>query len=421
MRQTTIKPGLGYLRDNPSFGLLWGAQAISTLGDAVYAVALLWYALDATGSALAAGGIAISETAGRLLGSVLAGAVLDRAHTRTTMLASDLARLALTFGMAAAWLGGVAPPLWALYALAWALSLAGAFFNPARAAAVPQLVPRDHLLRANALDALSNSLVVTSAWAMSGVIVAALGPAASLLLDAGTFLASYLLVHAVRWERPALAERGIANPLAQVLGGARWAWGNELVRIVLGAEMLHALAAGFFVAALAAFVKELGGGAAWYGAQGGVFGVGLMLSSWLVGRARAGSVARLYAGGMVLNGLGNTAFGLAPSAPWMLPTVLFAGLGAPAWGAGRQSILQRSAPPGVRGRVFALLETLGSVTVLPAFAAGGWMADHLGARRVVLAASLTHVLIGLYLWASRRVRDADRLFTAEHAESAEIA
>ena len=178
MRQTTTRPGLGYLRDNPGFGLLWGAQAISTLGDAVYAVALLWYALDATGSALAAGGIAISETAGRLLGSVLAGAVLDRAHTRTTMLASDLARLALTFGVATAWLGGVVPPLWALYALAWALSLTGAFFNPARAAAVPQVVPRDQLLRANALDALSNSLVVTSAWALSRAIVASLRPAA---------------------------------------------------------------------------------------------------------------------------------------------------------------------------------------------------------------------------------------------------
>ncbi|MDP9380431.1 MAG: MFS transporter [Chloroflexota bacterium] len=405
MPSTLPRPGYRYLLANRAFGLLWLGQAVSTLGDAVYDVALLWYVLDLTGSALAAAGIAVGATAGRLAGSLTAGAVLDRVHTRTVMLSADLARVALTLLVSVAWLIGAVPPLWGLYGLAAGVAFGTAFFNPARAASVPQVVPREFILDANALDAVSHGIVVTSAWALSGVVVAALGPALSLLLDASTFGVSYLLVRAARWERERPAERAVANPLAEALGGVRWARGDSVARTVLGAEALHALAAGFFVSALAAYIKELGGGATLYGLQGGAFGVGLILSSSLISYRTTRRVGRLYSGGVLLNGLGNTLFGLVPAAYWLLPTVFFAGLGAPAWGAGRQSILQTHAPAVVRGRVFALLDTLGTMMVMPAFVIGGWVADHLGAREVVVGASLIHVGLGLYLWSAARVRD----------------
>lgn len=165
------------------FAALWAGQAISTVGDTLYNVALLWYVLGTTGSAFAAGGITVAAGLGRVLGGLGAGAVLDRLPPRRLLLATDGARLALTAAVGLPWLLGTNPPL---------AAVATAFHAPARAAAVPQVVPVDQLVTANALEGLSASLTNTAVWALSGAIVAALGPARALVLDAGTFLVAFL-------------------------------------------------------------------------------------------------------------------------------------------------------------------------------------------------------------------------------------
>ena len=259
MDQTVPHPGFRSLLDNRPFGLLWAAQAVSTLGDLLYDIALLWYVLDTTGSALAAGVISVSSGIGFLLGSGSAGLLLDRVPARRIMLGADLARLALTLAVCATWLAGFSPPLAVLYALTFAVSFATAYFNPARAAAMPQVVPREHLLRANALDAVSHGVARTIALPLSGALVAAVGPAPALLADAGTFLLSSLLVYRARWAPEAIGDREQATTLSAALGGLRWARADPLVRTLLVAETVHALAAGVFVSALAPFVRELGG------------------------------------------------------------------------------------------------------------------------------------------------------------------
>lgn len=404
MAEATRQLGYKYVFENRTFGLLWASQAVSTLGDVVYDVALLWYVLESTGSALASGGIAVSATAGRLLGGVSASTILDRFPLRRIMLGADLLRFVITLVLSMVWLAGYAPPLLLLYTLALLLSFVGSYFSPARSAAVPQVVPREHLLHANALDAVSNSIVQTLALMMSGILVATIGPALSLLADAGTFLVSYILVRAARWSHTAEAARETTSPLREALGGLEYVGREPLVQIVIVMETLHALAAGFFVAALPAYIQELGGGAALYGAQGGVFGIGLLLASSLISHTSIRRIGLLYALGVAVNGIGNLLFSLSPSPGWLLPTVFIAGLGWPAWAAGKQSMLQAYLPAQVRGRVFALLDTLAAMMLIPAFVGGGWLADHLGARWVALAASLLYVGIGLFLLAQQRIR-----------------
>ena len=107
---------------------------------------------------------------------------------------------------------------------------------------------------------------------------------------------------------------------------------------------------------------------------------------------------------MGLNAVGNTLLGLALTPAWVLGGVFVAGLGAPAWSAGRVVLLQTHAPAEVRGRVFALLETLSTVVLLPTWMLGGWAADQVGARTVMVVAPLTHVAIGAYLWLQPRLR-----------------
>jgi len=275
------------------FAALWAVQAISNVGDALYNVALLWYVLDRTGSALSAGGIAVAAGLGGTLGGLVAAACLDRLPPRRVLLVADGARLAATAAIGLPWLLGAAPPLALLYALAATGAVAGAWHGPARAAAVPRVVPAADLVAANALEGVAANLSNTLVWALSGAVVAVLGPAAALTLDAATFLAAFLAIRAVALPGP-LDDAPARHPArAAALAGLRAIGATPALRGFFGLLPLHALAGGVFFAGLAPFLRQqLGGGAALYGLQGAAYGTGIVLASARSGPWRPRGSAR---------------------------------------------------------------------------------------------------------------------------------
>jgi MFS family permease len=390
---------------NRPFVALWLGQTISRFGDTLYDLALLWYVLDITGSALAAGGIAIAAGGGRLLGSLVAGVLLDRLPARPLMLAVELLRCILTAALGASWLLGFAPSLPPLYALACALACGGALFAPARLAAIPRLVARESLLTANALDQLSASLVATLAWGASGAVVALLGPARGLLIDAATFLLSLLAIAWTRWHDAPARDIGPESPLNALRAGARWLRQNPLGRAILAAQLVQACAGAAFFAGIGLHLqRNLGGDATTYGIQGTAFGIALLLGSWAIGQRAVRRVGLLYAAGFIVNGIGNSGFALAPTLHLLLPAAFVAGLGAAAFDTGEITLLQANVPAAVRGRVIALTILLATVVGMAALALGGWLADHTDVRTVMLLASLTHIAIGICLCARPHLR-----------------
>lgn len=384
--------------NNRPFVALWLGETVSRFGDTLYDLALLWYVLDTTGSALSAGGIAIAAGGGRLVGSLTAGMLLDTLPARRIMLIVELLRCALTAALGGGWLLGFTPPLAILYALACALALGGALFAPARLAAIPQLVARESLVTANALDQLSSSLVATLAWGASGAVVALLGPARGLLIDAATFLASLLAVAWARWPADPARDSTAPNPLRALLVGARWLRDNRLGRAILIAQLVQSVAgSAFFVGIGPHLRRNLGGDATTYGIQGTAYGLALLVGSWLIGRFAVRRVGQLYAAGFIVNGLGNCGFALASSLASLLPTAFVAGVGAAAFITGEITLLQANIPAALRGRVIALTVLVTTAVSMAAIALGGWLADHTQVRTIMLLASLTHIGIGTCL------------------------
>jgi Transmembrane secretion effector len=301
-------------------------------------------------------------------------------------------------------------------ALACLVAAGGAFFDPARAAAVSEMLPKDHLVRGNALDGLFASLTVTVTWGLSGVLVAALGPATSLCLDAGTFLVSFCLIAAARWDgtsRPtqhAVLAEALQAARVDVLEGVHWVRQDTLVRTLLMAQGAYMLVAAFFFTDLVPFLQHhLHGGAALYGWQGAAFGAGIISASWLIGLRPPRKIGRLYCLGLVVNGVGNSLFALAPSVWYLLPAVFLAGAGRAAYATGERTMLQVHVPLFVRRRVFVLWGAVAPLVWTPALVLGGWVADHAPAQLVLLSASGIHVGIGLWLRS---------LAVVTHAESA---
>src|SRR3954447_1001066 len=141
------------LRD---FRLLFGAQAISMVGDRMVGIALAFAVLELGGGATEVGIVMAGRTLPLLATLLIGGVVADRVSRRTVMVASDLARV-ITQGLIAGLLIAGVAQIWQLAVLAGVTGAAGGFFNPAVAGVMPQIVPRGQLLEANGLRATAMS------------------------------------------------------------------------------------------------------------------------------------------------------------------------------------------------------------------------------------------------------------------------
>ena len=228
------------------FALLWAGMSVSLIGDGVYFVALAWqvYALFV----------------------LLGGVVTDRVERRRVMIAADLVRALAVAIIGILSLSG-AIELWHLVVMAALFGTGDAFFGPAFTSIVPQIVPRELLLQANALDQFIRPLgFMLLGPALGGWIVATFGPGEAFVLDAGTFLLSALAL-AFLSPRPLAVREEATSLLRDVREGfgfvrARpWLWAT----LVAAAIFLLAYWGPIDVLVPYRVRNELGGDAGDYG------------------------------------------------------------------------------------------------------------------------------------------------------------
>jgi MFS family permease len=157
------------LRSGRNLLLLWVGQFVSQTGDFLFQATVLFLILtiETSQGALKAGIVSSLETIPFLLFGLVAGSLVDRYRRRSMMLLSDAARGLLLLSM---------PLLWQLGQLSWgsigivafALSSFSTLFNPARDALIPQLVPRERLMSANALIQTSTQLAMILGTFLAG-------------------------------------------------------------------------------------------------------------------------------------------------------------------------------------------------------------------------------------------------------------
>lgn len=168
------------------FRLLWLGQTLSALGNPLQTIALAWLVLDLTGSAVALGtALLVASLPGTAL-TLVGGVVTDRYAARTVMLWSDAARAVVTGLIAVLALIG-ALPLWVLYALLFLYGMGGAIFGPAAHSITPRLVPEEKLEAANSLNQSTPQIALLIGAPLGGALVALIGPAAVIGLNAAAF------------------------------------------------------------------------------------------------------------------------------------------------------------------------------------------------------------------------------------------
>ncbi|MCA1646611.1 MAG: MFS transporter [Chloroflexi bacterium] len=377
---------------NPALRRMLFAALVSTCGDRLHQVALAALVLGITNSMASAGLIFVVSTIPYALFGLPVGALVDRWDRRTAMIAADVIRGVLVLGIPLA--AVINLPL--VYALLFCLTCATMVFNPARQSAIPDLVASEDLSEANTLFQVVNYAVDLIAFPVAGVVVALF--IARLGIEQGTFFvfgvdaASYLLSATLLFALPirrANADWVIAplNQLAgQVAEGLRFLRHHSQLRtntilLTVGPLMLGSL-------------HTLWIGFAWRVSNTGTFGyavietanaLGTLAGLWLLPRV----LKRLNAGRTILfgfgvMGLGATLAGFSQSLPVVAGLAAVCGLGNMMFLVPSITLVQRQAPPGLRGRVFAvrLMLTFSAFSVSNALAGG--LADSVGVSQLLL-------------------------------------
>src|SRR5712692_5513031 len=179
------------------FALLWAGQTISNIGDAAYYTAMAWQVLLLTGSGTAMGIVLTAGMIPRLVFLLIGGVTADRLPRRLVMLWSDSSRAIVVLLIAI--LGWVhLLQFWHLAILSLLFGIVDGFFTPAYQSIPPQLVEKDDLTSANALNELSGHLSWLVGPLIGATLVALVGSATAFAFDGLTFIVSALCLFMLR-------------------------------------------------------------------------------------------------------------------------------------------------------------------------------------------------------------------------------
>jgi MFS family permease len=401
--------GAGSLRllgANRPFRLLWSARAVSFLGDSLALVALMLHVAETTGQALAVAALLLAgDFAPALLGP-LTGTVADRLDRRRVMVGCELVQGALVVAIAL-WLPSLPLPL--LLVLVGLRAVAGQVFQPASRAAVPSLVGQRDLERANAAVGVATNGGEALGPLVAAVALPVLGVRGVLLVDAASFLVSAALLGLL----PALAgpSRG-PGPLflADAAGGLRYLRGQAVVRAVaLGYFAVVACTGIDDVALVFLATATFGAGEAAVGLLLAAAGIGLLAGYALLARAGPGlrgihrgttpaaaprtpPAAGLLLAGFAVSSAGNLLTGLAWAVGAAFAVQAVRGLGIAAMDVAATTLVQRTVPPDLQGRVFGSLYGGIGVAAALAYLLGGLLLDRTTPRVAFVAAGAAGLL-----------------------------
>jgi DHA3 family tetracycline resistance protein-like MFS transporter len=393
------------------FALLFTGMTLSLLGDGIYLVAIAWQVYELSNAPTALSAVGLATTAPILVFVLIGGVVSDRSDRRNVMISADLVRFAAIGAMAGLSLTG-SIELWHLIALAGLYGVGEAFFGPAFAAVVPDLVPTDRLVEANSLNQLVRPLAQRLAGpALGGVVIAASGSGAAFGLAAFLFVGSSaaLLTMAPRpVEVVAAGGRSVRRELAagyRFVRSQTWIWGTLIAACIT----LLAFWGPYEVLIPYLVKNELGGGAEGLGLVFAAGGVGAIVASIVF--AQRGFPRRhitfMYAA-WTLGSLTIALYGVV-DALWQAMVVSFVegacfAVGMIVWA----TLLHRLVPTELLGRVEGF-DWLVSVALVPAsFALTGPVAEILGAKETLVTAGVVGALGTLVFLFLPGMRDTER-------------
>ena len=343
------------LRRHRNYRLFFAGQVISVTGSWMQNIGLAWLVIELTHSPVAVGGLAFARFLPFTVLGLFAGVIADRLDYRRLVIATQAASMAVSALLTVLVFGNWAS-LPVVYALAGLLGTALVFDAPGRHALTFQMVGRDELANAVALNASLFNASRVIGPAVAGVVIAWVGVGACFLVNTVSFLAVLASLLAMRAADLFPVEQASERP--EILRGTRegivYAWRSPEVRLVLAiVTVISTVGFNFHVVLPLLASETLKTGPEVFGILSASFGAGALAGALLSAGFGRASWKLLVAG---TAGFSLSMLALAPvTAVWACAVLLFAvGVSFTLWTSNANAILQLGVPDHLRGRVVGL-------------------------------------------------------------------
>ncbi len=397
--------------ENPQLRRLQLAGIGSVVGQWAYSIAVSVYAFEA-GGAKAVAIVTLIRTIPAAVAAPFLSTLADRLPRIPVMSASSLGS---AIAVAAAGVVALSDgPPWAVYALACASSILGTLFLPAESALLPDLArDPEELTAANVTRSTIESVGSFVGPAIGGLLLAATSAGVVFIAAAATFVWEAAIVSLIRPVEKASVEAdeepSSEGVLRSTVAGFKAIASERRLRLVIAlysAQTVLAGALGVLVVVTALELLDAGeSGVGLLNAASGIGGiVGALGAFALIGRKRLASDFGL---GIVLWGAPLALVGAWPNKAVALLAFGVLGLGNTLVDVAGLTLLQRTAPPAVIGRVFGVLEMMLVGTIGLGAALAPLLIDWVGIRWALVVTGAFLPVLAALTWRKLLQVDAE--------------
>lgn len=376
----------------PLYRRIWSASLISQFGGLIQGVGAAWLMVELGGSEVQIALVQASVTLPIMILALVSGAFADNFSRRTIMLACQVYMFAVAAALCVfAYAGWLTP--WSLLTFTFLLGCGTAINAPSWQATVGDIVPRQTIAAAIAMNSLGFNIARTVGPALGGTIVAVASAAAAFTVNLISYLGIIYVL--LKWRPEPTGHKALKEDLRTAMAaGIRYVSMSPPIRLAMARATLFGLAASAVPSLMPLIAQRLpNGGAVTFGILSGAFGLGAVIGALLNGRLRKRfsgesvmrfTVAGMTAGAVITASSQITALTIGGllifGAGWLLALATL------------NTTVQMAAPRWVVGRAVSLYQ----MALFGAMAAGswssGWLAEHLGLSQALLIMSALLVL-----------------------------
>ncbi len=373
-----------------NFQLFFSGQLISLIGTWMQSVAQSWLVYRMTGSGLLLGSVGFASQIPVFLFAPLGGITADRVNRRHIVIATQVASMLLAFILAGLTLLGKIQ-VWHVFVLASLLGVVNAFDIPGRQSFLVDMVGREDLMNAIALNSSMFNGARVIGPAVAGILVAKIGEGWCFFANAVSYIAVIIGLLMMRVHSPKRA--AMASPLEHMMEGFRFVSRTSPIRALLLLLGLVSLVGMPYVVLMPIFADQI--------LHGGAQGLGILMGATGVG-ALLGALTLAFRSGV--KGLGSwvawccAGFGaslalFALSHSFWLSVILLLPVGycMMLQMASSNTLIQVMVPDALRGRVMAVYSMMFMGMAPIGALLGGTLADRLGAPRTIVIGGLASV------------------------------
>lgn len=338
-----------------NYRLLWIGTLVSNSGDWMDQIALNWLVYELSGSAVQLALLNFFRLAPIFVFTLIGGVVADRVERRKLLFTTQFVAMVLAVVLATLTVMGIVQ-IWMVMLIAVGRGIVLSFNQPARQSLISELVPREDLKNAIALNSATLNLTRVLGPTIGGGLIATVGVAGAFYLNAASFVAVLYCLALMRFpQRQPRHESG--SMLSELAGGLGYLAGKPMLRTLVILALVPFVLGMPYMTMLTVFasdVLQVGGGG--LGLLTACSGVGAVTGAlWVASQAHRVKLGHLMLVGMICFGATICIFSLS-SWFWLSVVMLLAvGASQQIYMASNNALIQTSVEEKYRGRVLSTL------------------------------------------------------------------